>query len=149
MVTGGVTFRETCPEDSLPQDPQNLIPVSRAIPASVAVAGGDVEVPVGAHDHVAEAAQLVAEIDLVVGHAAAGIESDALEVTRPEYPDQQAALPLRDSVSGVDGCASRRRRIGPGDRRRNHARTTLTPVDGRPAQVVACPRHVDLVVVSA
>src|SRR5207248_7712397 len=85
------------------EEAEDFVAVGGTIAAAVAVAGGQVGGAVGAHHHVAEAASLVLEVDLVqlddgrIGRA----ELHAVEVPGAQRADEQAAAPVGDGAARV------------------------------------------------
>src|SRR5262245_45629950 len=76
------------------RDLENLVLVGRAGAAPVAVRGGDVELAVGAHDHVAQPAVAVGQVHIVLRRPLpVGVEDDPVEVARPQRRHQDAPGP--------------------------------------------------------
>src|SRR6267143_1547672 len=119
------------------EEAEDFVAVSGTLAAAVAIAGGHVGGAVGAHHHVAEAAGLVLEIDLVqLDHRwIRRAELHAVQVPGAQRADEQAAAPVVDGGARVERRAARWDRGPPCQRRGDHARVRLASVDGRPSEV--------------
>src|SRR5690606_9712004 len=124
-------------------DTKDLILLRRTGAAAIAVAGGDVKMPVRAHDHLPQSPQSLGRVALEVNLMAQKTprlllcEDHPVQVPRAQRADKEAPLPGRDFHSGVKSRSPGRDRLSPGENGCLHSFPGLAAKEGGPAEIVA------------